>query len=97
MSGCKHCLPMEKALLGGGVLHVLSRKLLLWKLVFDKNCRGISLITQVSRRRLSDDEIYPDESFGSVPGAGRVNTCKPALPTDRSPCRKDPKFVSDCN
>ncbi|EFJ52062.1 hypothetical protein VOLCADRAFT_116279 [Volvox carteri f. nagariensis] len=37
---------MDAALIGGGILHVLSRKLLLWKLLWDKNCRGISLITQ---------------------------------------------------
>ncbi len=37
---------MDAALVTGGLLHVLSRKLLLWKLLWDKNCRGISLITQ---------------------------------------------------
>ncbi|GIL52846.1 hypothetical protein Vafri_8612 [Volvox africanus] len=37
---------MDSALVGGGIFHVLSRKLLLWKLLWDKNCRGISLITQ---------------------------------------------------
>ncbi|GFR49017.1 hypothetical protein Agub_g11038 [Astrephomene gubernaculifera] len=37
---------MDAALVGGGIFHVLSRKLLLWKLLWDKNCRGVSLITQ---------------------------------------------------
>ena len=32
----------------GAVLHAASRKLLLWKLLWDKECRGISLISQVS-------------------------------------------------
>ncbi len=35
----------EYSLVGAGVCHVVSRKLLLWKLVFDKSCRGISLIS----------------------------------------------------
>ncbi|KXZ54549.1 hypothetical protein GPECTOR_4g614 [Gonium pectorale] len=39
-------LHMDAALVGGGIFHVLSRKLLLWKLLWDKNCRGISLKTQ---------------------------------------------------
>lgn len=37
---------MDAALIGGGILHILSRKLLLWKLLWDKNSRGISLVTQ---------------------------------------------------
>lgn len=38
--------PMRYALIGGGICHVLSRKLLLLKLLWDKNCRAVSLITQ---------------------------------------------------
>ena len=37
---------MDSALIGGGVLHLISRKLLLWKLGWERNARGISLITQ---------------------------------------------------
>mgnify|MGYP001807461200 CR=1 FL=1 len=38
--------PLDAALVGGGIFHVLARSLLLWKLLWDKNCRGVSLITQ---------------------------------------------------
>lgn len=36
----------------GAVLHAASRKLLLWKLLWDKECRGVSLISQVSLHNL---------------------------------------------
>lgn len=36
---------MNSALVGGGLLHGLSRSLLLFKLLWDRNCRGVSLIT----------------------------------------------------
>lgn len=36
----------------GAVLHAASRKLLLWKLLWDKECRGISLISQVGFHNL---------------------------------------------
>ncbi|KAG2490680.1 hypothetical protein HYH03_010847 [Edaphochlamys debaryana] len=37
---------MDTALIGGGICHFLSRKLLLWQLIRNKTCRGISLRTQ---------------------------------------------------
>lgn len=37
---------MDYFLICAILLHVVSRKLLLWKIVFDKNARGVSLVTQ---------------------------------------------------
>lgn len=33
-------------MIAGGVLHILSRKLLLYQLIWCKQCRGVSLVTQ---------------------------------------------------
>lgn len=83
-NGCKGCLPMETALLGGGVLHVLSRKLLLFKLLVDKSCRGVSLITQVGlskHRVLSANarQSYAFEGSAAQASFSEING------TDRSP------------
>lgn len=37
---------MQPVIVAGGVLHLLSRALLLHKFLWERNCRGISLVTQ---------------------------------------------------
>ena len=60
---------MDATSVAAGVCHAVSRKLLLWHLLWHKSCRGVSLITQelflVVYVARYIDLLYLFESFGA--------------------------------